>query len=118
MSTTGIRQQSQADGFEPLRPYRPESYAELEARLITANERAARLEEQLAAVTAERDTAEHRAAELEAINRELASDLDTALDLASENALSAGRERLVPKPIYGHAFAGLVRGTERGGMQR
>jgi hypothetical protein len=114
-----IRQpQSQADGFTPLRPYGPESYAELEARLIAANQRTADLEEQLAQVTCERDAAEHRAAELEDRNRELARDLDDALDIASEHALDAGRERMVPKPIYGHAFAGLVSHRDRGGMER
>ncbi|WP_327114183.1 hypothetical protein OHB12_33730 [Nocardia sp. NBC_01730] len=118
MTTTETRQQSQADGFEPLRPYTLESYAELEARVIAANERAAVLEEQLAAVIAERDAAEHRAADLEDRNRELASDLDNALDLASENALHAERERLVPQPIYGHAFAGLVTNRNREGIER
>ncbi|MGW1741323.1 hypothetical protein ACWCPQ_21260 [Nocardia sp. NPDC001965] len=118
MTAVEIRRQSQADGFTPLRPYAPESYAELEARLITANQRAADLEEQLAQVTGERDTAEHRAAELEDRNRELARDLDDALDIASEHALDAGRERMVPKPIYGHPFAGLVSNRIREGMER
>ncbi|MFR9774163.1 hypothetical protein [Nocardia sp. SC052] len=111
-----------AGGFEPLRPYGPtapgESYAELQARLIAANERAAALEEQLAAVTARLDAAEHQVADLEDRNRELASDLDDALDLADENALHADRERLVPKPLYGHAFAGLVTNRNREGIER
>ncbi|WP_370011679.1 hypothetical protein [Nocardia cyriacigeorgica] len=122
MTAAGTRQQSQADGFTPLRPYghaaTAATNAELEARVIAANQRAAWLEEQLAVVTAERDAAEHRAAQLEDRNRELASDLDNALDLASEGALHAERERLVPQPIYGHAFAGLVRSTEREEMDR
>ncbi|MGW4071675.1 hypothetical protein [Nocardia grenadensis] len=117
-ATEEIRQQSQADGFTPLRPYGPESYAELEARLIAANQRAADLEERLAAVTGERDAAEHRAAKLEDRNRELARDLDDALDIASEHALDAGRERVVPQPIYGHPFAGLVSNRIREGMER
>ncbi|WP_141718115.1 hypothetical protein [Nocardia altamirensis] len=106
-------------GFEPMRPYGPESYAELEARVIAANERAALLAEQLAAMTADRDAAEHRAAELDERNRELASDLDDALDLAQEHALDAERERLAPAPIRGHAFAGLMSSHDRDkGMER
>ncbi|CAM4521313.1 hypothetical protein NONI108955_41890 [Nocardia ninae] len=91
---------------------------DLTARLVAANERAAQLEQQLAALTAERDAAEHKVAELADRNRELASDLDDALDLASERALSEGRERLVPQPIYGHAFAGLVNNHDREGIER
>jgi len=115
-------QRAAGGGFEPLRPYGPaapgESYPELQLRLIAANERAAVLEEQLAEARAQRDAAEHRAAELEARNQELARDLDDALDLASENALHAERERLVPQPRYGHAFAGLVRTPDREGVER
>lgn len=127
MTTAQTRQQSQADGFEPLRPYGTaavvESRSELEARLTAANQRAALLEEQLAAMTAQRDAAEHRAAQLEARNRELASDLDDALDLAAEHALSEERERLVPQPRYcGNAFAGLSTNAfaahTQGGIQR
>lgn len=113
MTTVETRQQSQADGS-----YGSPSIAELSVRLAAANERAALLEEQLTTVTAERDAAEHRAAGLEDRNRELASDLDNALDIASENALTAGRERLVPQPIYGHAFAGLVGDRDREGIDR
>ncbi|PXX52272.1 hypothetical protein DFR70_1334 [Nocardia tenerifensis] len=91
---------------------------DLGARLAAANERAARLSEQLAAATAALDAAEHRVADLEDRNRELASDLDDALDLASEHALDAGRERLVPQPLYGHAFAGLVNHHDREGIER
>lgn len=114
MTTVETRQQSQADGS----PHTEPSVADMSVRLIAANERAALLEEQLATVTAERDAAEHRAAALQDRNRELASDLDNALDLASESALTAGRERLVPQPIYGHAFAGLVGERDREGIDR
>lgn len=113
-TAAGNRQQSQADGFSP---------ADLEARLIAANERAALLEEQLAAVMAERDVAEHRVAQLEDSNRELASDLDDALDLASAHALDADHERLIPQPRYcTNAFAGLSGNAfadrTQGGMTR
>jgi predicted nucleic acid-binding Zn-ribbon protein len=125
MTTTEqqVRQQSQADGFTPLRAYgqstRP---VDLDARLAAANQRAAELEEKLAAVTAALDAAEHRAAVLEDRNRELASDLDDALDLASEHALDVDHERLAPTPRYcDNAFAGLSANAfshTRGGMQR
>ncbi|MFI5716271.1 hypothetical protein [Nocardia sp. NPDC051750] len=123
MTATEIRQQSQADGFTPLRPYgQPTTVSDLEAQLVTANQRAAELEEKLAAVTAELDAAEHRAAVLEDRNRELASDLDDALDLASEHALDADHERLAPAPRYcDNAFAGLSANAfthNRGGIQR
>lgn len=107
--------------FEPLRPYgqaETGDSVDIAARLIAANERAAQLEQHLAAVTAQLDAAEHKVAELEDHNRELASDLDDALDLASEHALDADHERLVPQPIYGHAFAGLVSGRDREGIER
>ncbi|WP_433491993.1 hypothetical protein [Nocardia grenadensis] len=123
MTTTDIRQQSQADGFTPLRPYGPPATGgDVEPRLVAANQRAAELEEKLAAVTAALDAAEHRAAVLEDRNRELASDLDDALDLASEHALDADHERLAPAPRYcDNAFAGLsvnAFSPTRGGMQR
>lgn len=108
----------QAGGFEPLHPYRPETPAELQARLIEANERASVLAEQLAAVTSERDAAEHRAADLEDRNRELAAELEAALDWRHEHALDAERETLVAAPIPGHAFAGLIGAAERGGVER
>ena len=123
MTTTDIRQQSQADGFTPLRSYgQSAAGSDLEARLVAANHRAVELEEKLAAVTAALDAAEHRAAVLEDRNRELASDLDDALDLASEHALDADHERLAPSPRYcDNAFAGLSANAfshTRGGMQR
>lgn len=125
MTAIEVRQQSQADGFEPLRPYGQPSTdqgGDLEARLTAANQRAAELEERLAAMTAQLDAAEHRAARLEVRSRELASDLDDALDLASEHALTADHERLIPQPRYcGNAFAGLSTNAftnSRGGMQR
>lgn len=125
MTTTEqeVRQQSQADGFIPLRAYGQTSVGgDVEARLVAANQRAAELEEKLAAVTAALDAAEHRAAVLEDRNRELASDLDDALDLASEHALDADHERLAPSPRYcDNALAGLSANAfsyTRGGMQR
>ncbi|MBF6341749.1 hypothetical protein IU450_38610 [Nocardia abscessus] len=106
-------------GFEPLRPYghaaTAETNAELEVRLIAANQRAAFLEEQLARVTAERDAAEHRAADLEDRNRELASDLDNALDQLAGHALHEEQERLVSGPRYVNAFYAL---EETVGWQR
>ncbi|MBF6298489.1 hypothetical protein IU459_13170 [Nocardia amamiensis] len=77
------------------------STAELEARLIAAHQRAADLEEQLAAVVAARDAAEHQAAQLEDRNRELASDLDNALDQLAGHALHVEQERLIHTPVYG-----------------
>ncbi|WP_067652913.1 hypothetical protein [Nocardia harenae] len=87
---------------------------ELAERLTAANQRAAELEERLAAVVAERDAAEHRAAGLEARNRELASDLDNALDQLAAHALHAEQERLVRRPRYS-AFAAS---NDRGGYDR
>lgn len=123
MTTTDIRQQSQADGFTPLRLYGQNTTSgDLEARLAAANQRSAELEEKLAVVTAALDAAEHRVAVLEDRNRELASDLDDALDLASEHALDADHERLAPEPRYcDNAFVGLSANAfshTRGGMQR
>lgn len=126
MTALEVRQQSQVDGFTPIRPYvQPDTTNQnstLEERLTAANQRAAELEEQLAATTAALDAAEQRAAHLEDRNRELASDLDDALDLASEHALTADHERLVPTPRYcGNAFSGLPNNAfthTQGGIQR
>ncbi|MBL1079496.1 hypothetical protein JK358_34330 [Nocardia sp. 2] len=110
-------------GFQPLRPYgQPSDHAavaedivSLHLRLAAANERAARLEEQLVTVTAERDAAEHRAAELEDRNREMASDLDDALDIATEHALDADHERLAVVPNrYVNAFARAAHANANG----
>lgn len=73
---------------------------DLEARLAAANQRAAELEEQLAAAVAARDAAEHHAADLEDRNRELAGDLDNALDQLSGHALHAEQERLFHVPRW------------------
>ncbi len=89
----------------PVSPARPSSAGsatgDLEARLIAANERAADLEERLAAAVAALDAAEHRAAQLEDRNRELASDLDNALDQLAGHALHAEQERLIHTSVYG-----------------
>ncbi|MGY1948927.1 hypothetical protein [Nocardia asiatica] len=77
------------------------SAGDLEHRLITANERAAELEERLAAALAALDAAEHQAAQLEDRNRELACDLDNALDQLAGHALHAEQERLIHTPVYG-----------------
>ncbi|WP_196812153.1 hypothetical protein [Nocardia sp. CNY236] len=74
--------------------------SDLQSRLIAANQRAAELEEQLAAVVAARDAAEHHAAQLEHRNQELASDLDNALDQLAGHALHAEQERLIRTPVW------------------
>ncbi|MGW4329685.1 hypothetical protein ACWEKR_27795 [Nocardia sp. NPDC004573] len=74
---------------------------DVEERLIAANERAADLEERLAAALAALDAAEHQAARLEDLNRELACDLDNALDQLAGHALHAEQERLIHTPVYG-----------------
>ncbi|MGV9676376.1 hypothetical protein ACWDSJ_13935 [Nocardia sp. NPDC003482] len=94
----GLRTGWRADLIE--RPANPapeqgESSGGLEERLTAAHQRIAELEEQLAAVTAERDAAQYEAAQLEDRNREMASDLDDALDQLSGHALHAEQERLV-----------------------
>ncbi|MEU4343116.1 hypothetical protein AB0H00_17870 [Nocardia sp. NPDC023852] len=76
------------------------STTDLEKRLIAAHQRAADLEEQLAAVVAARDAAEHQAAQLEDRNRELASDLDNALDQLAGHALHVEQERLIHTPAW------------------
>ncbi|PPJ27230.1 hypothetical protein [Nocardia nova] len=88
--------------------------SEIETRLIAANQRAAELEEQLAAAIAERDAAEHQAAQLEDRNRELASDLDDALDQLAGHALHSEQERLIRTP----AWSPWAASADREGMQR
>lgn len=88
--------------------------SEIEERLIAANQRAAELEEQLAAAIAARDAAEHQAAQLEDRNRELASDLDDALDQLAGHALHAEQERLIRTP----AWSPWAASADREGMQR
>ncbi|WP_068060337.1 hypothetical protein [Nocardia xishanensis] len=91
------------------------SREELEERLIAAHQRAAELEEQLAAVVAARDAAEHEAAQLEDRNRELASDLDNALDQLAGHALHAEQERLIRVPLWS---PWPESGADRGGFDR
>ncbi|WP_433759911.1 hypothetical protein [Nocardia sp. CA-135398] len=90
------------------------SKAELAQRLIAAHERAADLEERLAAATAALDAAEHQAAQLEDRNRELASDLDNALDQLAGHALHAEQERLIRTP----AWSPWAASTDREGYDR
>ncbi len=90
------------------------SRAKLAQRLIAAHERAAELEERLAAVTAALDAAEHQAAQLEDRNRELASDLDNALDELAGHALHAEQERLIRTP----AWSPWAASTDREGYDR
>ncbi|MFC9898553.1 hypothetical protein ACFVMC_33090 [Nocardia sp. NPDC127579] len=93
-----------------LKAQEPTATGSVEDRLIAANQRAALLAEQLAAVTAELDAAEHRIADLDDRNRELAGDLDNALDQLAGHALHAEQERLFHSPRYaetGSALAGL-----------
>ncbi len=90
------------------------STAELEERLIAAHQRAADLEERLAAALAALDAAEHHAAQLEDRNRELASDLDNALDQLAGHALHAEQERLVHTPAWSPWSAS----TDREGYDR
>ncbi|MGY4100510.1 hypothetical protein ACW2Q0_13290 [Nocardia sp. R16R-3T] len=94
----------------------PDGYSrdELAQRLIAAHERAAELEERLAAVERARDAAEHQAAQLEDRNRELASDLDDALDQLAGHALHAEQERLV-RPA---AWSPWAASTDREGYDR
>ncbi|WP_280450160.1 hypothetical protein [Nocardia brasiliensis] len=86
----------------------------LAERLVVAHERAADLEERLAAAERARDAAEHHAAQLEDRNRELASDLDDALDQLAGHALHAEQERLVQVPAWSPWSAS----SDRGGMHR
>jgi hypothetical protein len=90
------------------------SITDLEARLTAAHQRAAELEEQLAAAVAARDAAEHEAAQLEDRNRELASDLDDALDQLAGHALHAEQERLIRTP----AWSPWTASADRGGHDR
>ncbi|WP_280432245.1 hypothetical protein [Nocardia brasiliensis] len=83
-------------------------------RLVVAHERAADLEERLAAAERARDAAEHHAAQLEDRNRELASDLDDALDQLAGHALHAEQERLVHVPAWSPWSAS----SDRGGIHR
>ncbi|MFC8047989.1 hypothetical protein [Nocardia sp. NPDC057353] len=91
---------------------------ELAERLTAANQRAAELEERLAAVVAERDAAEHQAALLEDRNRELACDLDNALDQLAGHALHAEQERLVGAPAWHEQDSWLASDHSRGGFSR
>ncbi|WP_369027786.1 hypothetical protein [Nocardia farcinica] len=90
------------------------SREDLETRLLAAQQRAAELEAQLAAVTAALDAAEHQAAQLEDRNRELASDLDDALDQLAGHALHAEQERLIRTP----AWSPWPTSTHREGVER
>lgn len=78
----------------------PGDQAGIEERIVAANQRAAELEEQLAAAVAARDAAEHRAAQLQDRNRELSCDLDNALDELAGHAGHAEQERLVHVPVW------------------
>ena len=90
------------------------SRSELAQLLIAAHERAADLEERLAAAEQARDAAEHEAAQLEDRNRELASDLDNALDQLDGHALHAEQERLI-RPA---AWSPWTASTDREGYDR
>ncbi|MCU1646394.1 MAG: hypothetical protein JWN03_6669 [Nocardia sp.] len=84
--------------------------------LTAAQQRAAELEEQLAAAVARGDAAEQQAAQLKDRNREMAVDLDNALDQLAGHALHVEQERLFRTPAWNSWTASAER--EGGGFER